>query len=158
MKDCEELFMLHLVAVTKDNWRDVIRLRSADDQLNRQFERFIASNTLSLAQASMEGTWTTRAIYDADVLIGFAMYGFAEELEGYEICRLMIDYTQQGKGYGKKSIELILDELKQIEDCQDVLICFEPENVIAKALYEQVGFHDTGQITHGELVYKLIFK
>ncbi|WP_394188131.1 GNAT family N-acetyltransferase [Paenisporosarcina quisquiliarum] len=150
--------MLRLVEITKDNWRDVIRLRSAEDEVNRQFERFIASNTVSLAQASIEGTWTTRAIYHDDQLIGFAMYGYAEELGGYEICRLMIDYTQQGKGYGKQSIALILDELKKIEDCKDVLICFEPENEIAKALYEQVGFDNTGQITHGELVYKLSFE
>lgn len=73
--------MLHLVEVTKDNWRDVIRLRSAEDEVNRQFERFIASNTVSLAQASIEGTWTTRAIYNDDQLIGLLCMGMPKNWE-----------------------------------------------------------------------------
>lgn len=153
--------MLSLREVDKENWIDVIRLSSGEDQQNRIFEQTIASNCLSIAQASLDDHWTIRAMYDADTLIGFTMYGFSEELDGYELCRFMIDYRYQGKGYGKAGLEMVVKEMKREFACDEILICFQPDNLKAKNLYEGFGFENTGKTVEGnveELVYRYGFK
>ena len=153
--------MITLKAVTKQNWLDIVRLSSAEDQQNRVFEKTIASNCLSLAQASIEENWTVRAIYQGDTPIGFAMYGYSNELSGYEICRIMIDYKFQGNGYGKQALLLVIQEMVNQFHCEEILICFVPENEKAKQLYLSVGFKDTGNVikaVEDELIYSIKVK
>lgn len=153
--------LLKLQEINKDNWINVILLCSGEDQQNRIFEKTIASNCLSIAQASIDDQWITRAIYDEDQLIGFTMYGHSDELKGYELCRLMIDYHFQGKGYGKTALELIVEEMKKQTTDSKILVCFQPDNEHAKKLYERFGFKDTGRTIKGnvdELVYSFTFE
>ncbi|WP_307307463.1 GNAT family N-acetyltransferase [Neobacillus driksii] len=60
---------------------------------------------------SIEENWTVKAIYQNDMPIGFTMYGYSDELAGYEICRIMIDYKFQGNGFGKKALLLVIKEM-----------------------------------------------
>jgi len=153
--------MITLKAVTKQNWLDIVRLSSAEDQQNRVFEKTIASNCLSLAQASIEENWAVRAIYQGDTPIGFAMYGYSNELSGYEICRIMIDYKFQGNGYGKQALLFVIQEMVNQFHCEEILICFVPENEKAKQLYLSVGFKDTGNVikaVEDELIYSIKVK
>lgn len=153
--------MITLKEVSKQNWLDIIRLSSAEDQRNKVFEKTIASNCLSLAQASMEENWTVKAIYQKDTPIGFTMYGYSEELSGYEICRIMIDYKFQGNGYGRQSLLLVLKEMVNQFNCDEIFITFVPENEIAKQLYLSVGFKDTGNVIkalENELIFSLKVK
>ena len=41
------------------------------------------------------------------------------------------------------------------EEHQRIYISFEPENAIAKALYESLGFVPDGRVLYGEVVYYL---
>jgi diamine N-acetyltransferase len=153
--------MITLKAVTKQNWLDIVRLSSAEDQQNRVFEKTIASNCLSLAQASIEENWTVKAIYHGDTPIGFTMYGYSDELSGYEICRIMIDYKFQGNGYGKQALLLVIKEMVNQFKCEEIFICFVPENEKAKQLYLSVGFKDTGKVikaVEDELIYSIKVK
>lgn len=151
--------MITLKEVNKHNWLDIIRLSSAEDQQNRVFEKTIASNCLSLAQASIEENWTVKAIYQSDTPIGFTMYGYSEELNGYEICRIMIDYKFQGNGYGMEALLLIIKEMVNQFKCDEIFITFVPENEKAKQLYLSVGFKDTGRVIKAvddELIYSFL--
>jgi diamine N-acetyltransferase len=150
--------MITLEEVNKQNWLDIIRLSSAEDQQNRVFEKTIASNCLSLAQASIEENWTAKAIYQNDTPIGFTMYGYSDELSGYEICRIMIDYKFQGNGYGKQALLLVIKEMVTQFNCDEIFITFVPENEIAKQLYLSVGFKDTAKVikaVEDELTYSI---
>ncbi|WP_045518988.1 GNAT family N-acetyltransferase [Neobacillus niacini] len=138
--------MITLKEVNKQNWLDIIRLSSAQDQQNRVFEKTIASNCLSLAQASIEENWRVKAIYHVDTPIGFTMYGYSDELAGHEICRIMIDYKFQGNGYGKQALLLVIKEMVNQYNCDEIFITFVPENEKAKQLYLSVGFKDTGRV------------
>lgn len=153
--------MITLKDVNKQNWIDIVRLSSAEDQRNRVFEKTIASNCLSLAQASIEENWTVKAIYLNDRPIGFTMYGYSDELSGYEICRIMIDYKFQGNGYGKQALLLVIKEMVNQFHCDEIFITFVPENEIAKQLYLSVGFKDTGKVikaVEDELIFSIISK
>ncbi|MFS0775003.1 GNAT family protein [Neobacillus sp. 3P2-tot-E-2] len=150
--------MITLNEVTKQNWLDIVRLSSAEDQRNKVFEKTIASNCLSLAQASIEENWTVKAIYQNDTPIGFTMYGYSEELAGYEICRIMIDYKFHGNGYGKQALLLIIKEMVNQFNCNEIFITIVPENEIAKQLYLSVGFKDTGKVikaVEDELIFSI---
>ena len=150
--------MITLKEVNKQNWLDIIRLSSAEDQQNRVFEKTIASNCLSLAQASIEENWTVKAIYQNDTPVGFTMYGYSEELSGYEICRIMIDYKFQGNGYGREALLLVIKEMVNQFKCDEIFITFVPENEKAKQLYLSVGFKDTGRAIKAvddELIYSI---
>lgn len=150
--------MITLKDVNKQNWIDIVRLSSAEDQQNRVFEKTIASNCLSLAQASIEENWTVKAVYLNDKPIGFTMYGYSDELSGYEICRIMIDYKFQGNGYGKQALLLVIKEMVNQFHCDEIFITFVPENEIAKQLYRSVGFKDTGKVikaVEDELIFSI---
>lgn len=141
--------------ITEENWEECIFLTTNKDGKATLVEEFVASNGLSMVQSTMEKGWTIKAAYDNETMVGFTMYGYNHIDKFYEICRLMIDHKYQNKGYGRKTLLKVIDEMKQIEDCKDIMISFDPKNSIAKNLYMELGFKDTGRVLYDELVYSL---
>ena len=69
----------------------------------------------------------------------------------------MIDKRYQNKGYGKKAMQLALDYIKTFP-CGKAEYCwlsYEPENQVAKKLYESFGFEETGDMDGEEIIAKL---
>ncbi len=139
--------------VTKDNWRELIKLQVREDQ-----KHFVASNLYSIAQAQFgdeyEGHWNLHpfGIYDGSVSVGFLMYGlnFEHPKQQAFIQRLMVDEKFQGKGYGKFGMEWMLELFRADERIKEVGISYEPENEGARKLYASLGFAETGEIVDGE--------
>jgi diamine N-acetyltransferase len=142
--------------VTKDNWRDLIRLQVRDDQKN-----FVAPNVNSIAESQFGydeaeyGHWDFHpfGIYDdADNPVGFLMYGlnFAHPKRQAFIIRLMVDDKFQGKGYGRFAMEKMIEIFRGDERIKDVGISYEPENEIARKLYASLGFVEPGEMVEGE--------
>lgn len=146
---------MQLVEITKENWGAVIMLTTNQDGRHTLGEEFVASNAYSLLQAAYEGGWTVKAIEEAGALVGFAMYGFCEEVDGYELCRFMIDFKHQRKGYGKKALKLVVETIRQQYACNMLYLSVEPENTRAINLYQRFGFAPTGDVLEGEAVYCL---
>jgi diamine N-acetyltransferase len=146
---------MKLIDITKDNWLDVLFLTTNSDDMPTLCEEFVASNALSMVQAQFERTWTTKAIEHEGQLVGFTMYGYNEDLHVYEICRIMIDRKYQGKGLGTQAVQLVLDEMKAIEDCKEIYVSTDPGNTRSKHIYEKLGFVNTGRMVEGEELYRL---
>ena len=144
--------------VTKDNWRELIRLKVRDDQTH-----FVASNLYSIAEAQFgddyEGHWDLYpfGIFDGDTPVGFLMYGYNFEHPKQQafIIRLMVDEKHQGKGYGRFGMQKMLEIFRAEERIQGVGISYEPENDFARKLYASLGFVETGEIVGGEVVASL---
>ena len=149
---------IYLKDIDDQNWEQCIMLTTNKEGKHFICEEFVASNALSIAQSKIQKGWITKAIYDEDIMIGFTMYGFCYEHSFYEICRLMIDYKYQGKGYGRKALGKVIEEMKSFKDCNEVFLSFDPENKIGKKLYESFNFKATGRIIDGELLYSLSLK
>lgn len=143
--------------VTKANWQACVGLRLAPEQ-----EHFVASNAYSLAESKFMPTFVPQAIYapagpdDAEIVVGFAMYGYYPDGAPplglrYWIFRLMIASEYQGHGYGTAAMREILARLEADRACNDVLIGYEPDNVVARALYARLGFEEQGMTPWGEL-------
>ncbi len=146
---------IYLKEIDENNLLECVLLSTNKDGKNFVFEEFVASNAFSIAQAKVQKGWTVKAIYDDDLMIGFAMYGYCYEYDFYEICRFMIDHKYQGKGYGRRALVKIIEEMKENEECKDIYISFDPKNNIARSLYESLGFKDTGKVLEEELLFKL---
>lgn len=117
----------------------------------------MASNAVSLAEAYVFPSAVPLAIYSGDELVGFTMYGYDDDDGYYWIARLMIDRRHQRKGYARAAMEQVMERLRADPDCPCVQIGWQPENVAAGELYEQLGFRRTGQIIEGEVVARLDF-
>ena len=139
--------------VTKDNWKELIRLKVRDDQTH-----FVASNLYSIAEAQFgddyEGQWDLHpyGIYDGDTPVGFLMYGYNfEHLDQQAfIFRLMVADQFQGKGYGRFGMEKMLEIFRADERIRTVGISYEPENEVARKLYAGLGFIETGKMLGDE--------
>lgn len=142
--------MIVLKEIDRHNFFDVIKLKVSDEQT-----KFVATNMFSLAQAKAFPECECLAIYHHDELVGFTMYCMDHEDQEYWIYRLMIDAKYQSKGYGKAAMEFVIKKIKEDTQHRVIYISFEPENVWAQQLYEQLGFIADGRVIDGEVVYKL---
>ena len=141
--------------VTRDNWRQLIRLQVREDQ-----RHFVASNLYSIAESQFgddfEGHWDLHpfGIFDdGDEPVGFLMYGFNFEHPKQQafIQRLMVDEKFQGKGYGRFAMQKVLEFFRADERIREVGISYEPENKAARKLYASLGFSETGRMMEDEM-------
>jgi diamine N-acetyltransferase len=140
---------ISLREVTNENWRAIVRLEPGGDQ------QFVAANVYSLAEARVNPDWTPLAIYVDDEPVGFLMYGQDPDDGQFWIIRMMVDAAQQGNGYGRAALHLVLDRLRAEPGCDSVMIGWVPENVVAGRLYESFGFRKLDDMVDGEIVARL---
>ena len=150
--------MVHLEELNKYNVWDVIELTVKKEQ-----ESYIAGNEWSLVHAYV-GNKTKGAVYpfgifDDDKAVGFLMIAYdygevcndpdAPEISknNYFLWRLMIDQEEQGKGYGKKAVELALEFVKTFPHgrADYCWLCYDKNNEVARKLYLSMGFQEIGE-------------
>ena len=112
--------MIELKEITYDNLKAVIKL---SDTLSEQDKKHVAPNVVSLAEAYLnyDIAWP-RAIVVDDVVVGFVMLGLdnyiAEEKDWpvYFLWRFMMGTEYQGKGYGKQTLDLLVQKCKKKQE------------------------------------------
>lgn len=145
--------MLHLVDINEDNWRLPLKVR--EDQVT-----YVSSPEKLLARAYAYRNLGSRAfyIYDGDIPVGMGLYHDCEALKSYDLSQLFIDERYQGKGYGKASVRLVLDEMKQEGKYDKVVLCYIEGNDAAYNLYRAFGFAQTGVRDGNEIAMSLELK
>ena len=155
--------MLKLKKINRKNVGEILKLEVFDNQ-----KRFVAPNNISIIEAYLaiveNGHVFTFGIYNDDAPVGFLMIGFDVNSDdadapkiakgNYNIWRLMIDKTFQGKGFGKKAIELALEFINTFP-CGTAKYCwlsYENDNYVARQLYQSVGFVETDEKDGEEIV------
>ena len=148
--------MPELRPVTKDNWLELSRLKVAEGQGD-----FVAPNVYSIAEAQFGaedeiGRWNLYplGVYEEGKPVGLILYGlnYAHPDTQGLIMRLMVDEKFQGQGYGRFAMQAVLDIFRADGNVKAVVISYLPENVGAKNLYASLGFVETGEVFHAELV------
>lgn len=142
---------LHFEPINQANRREAEELQTLPGQAG-----FIESVSECMAEADERKEWKPVGIYDGDLLVGFAMYGYFGDLqpeEGLWLDRLLIDGRYQGKGYGKSAAMGLLERLRQEYGNKQVYLSVYGSNVAAISLYEQLGFRFNGKLdTKGEKI------
>ncbi len=142
-----------IVPVTRDNWRAMLELTVAPEQ-----QRFVAASVpiaaIVLAKAYVGPgalAWRPYAICERDVPVG--MVAVASEdgsADRYWIYHFFIDRAHQGRGLGTQAMEALLALIRREHPgCREVSLTVHPDNRVARALYERLGFAPTGgQVDH----------
>lgn len=128
---------------------------------------FVATNVESLLEAyvtiTSDGVALPFGLYEKETLVGFIMIGYGTTGDGdepaiaadnYCIWRLMIDQNFQGQGFGKKALDAAIAYIKT-QPCGKATYCwlsYEPENTVAKHLYNSYGFQENGELCDDEIV------
>ena len=155
--------MLRLEKVNAHNVWDLLKLKVAEHQRS-----FVSANDRSVIEAYTtivaNGYVFPFGIYDEETPVGFLMIGFGTDddwddapavaADNYNLWRLMIDEKYQKKGYGREAVRLALEFIKAFP-CGEAECCwlsYEPENEVARRLYQSFGFEETGEMDCDELI------
>jgi diamine N-acetyltransferase len=96
------------------------------------------------------------AIRAGDALVGFFVFRRdPRDPRCWWLAWFMMDRRQQGKGYGKAALRLILAHLARREGCRRIRLQVTPGNDMARRLYLLNGFAGTGLSVEGDDVLEL---
>lgn len=137
--------------IDKSNYNICINLKVGDHQKD-----YVASNAISLVQAFYEEELYPIGIYNDEEMVGFILYDYDKELEGWSFSRFMIDINHQNKGYGSKALEKFLEFFHNKYEEENLYTSVEIDNEVAIKLYEKYGFNkkDSFEYKIGNTVYK----
>jgi len=141
---------IYLVELTKDNWERVAALTVNPDQ-----EGFVAPNLKTIAETRFYPDVMCRVIMRGSDSIGLAAYGIDTDDNNWWLFRFMIAGSEQGKGYGRQALTLLIDEWHATPGCHFVLLGYEPENGAAEHLYASMGFVPGEVASWGERIARL---
>ena len=137
--------------VTAETFSDVIDLSVSEAQ-----KRFVAPNVYSLAQAYVNPEAWVRAIYADETPVGFLMLADEPDEPEYFLWRFMIDERYQGRGYGRRAAELLVDYVRTRPGATELLVSYEQGEGGPEPFYRRLGFEPTGEVIDGEMVAKLV--
>ncbi len=137
---------VELVPLHRLNWEEVVRLEVAPEQ-----QRFIPSNLYSIAQSRFEKNSLLYAIRAEGKTVGFAMLLLSDNV--CWIARLMIDKHFQGRGYGYKALQQILQQMHHKARIHEVRVVVAKENNRAIAFFEKCGFFLKDELDDNEYIY-----
>jgi diamine N-acetyltransferase len=138
--------------ITEETVEEIINLSKTLSEAQR---KMVADNAKSIAQAHFSKHAWFRAIYADETPVGFIMlYDNPEEPE-YFLWRLMIAGPHQGKGYGRKAIELLLDYVRARPGAKELITSCEQGETSPEGFYRRLGFERNGQMYGDEVGLRL---
>jgi len=138
--------------ITFETVRDICNLSNT---LSDRQKKMVAPNAVSIAQAHFNDKAWFRAIYAEDAPVGFVMIYDDPDKGDYFLWRLMIAGPQQGKGYGRRAMEQVIEYVRSRPGAESLGASYVPTEGGPKDFYRKLGFEPTGEIDHGEVVVKL---
>ena len=136
--------------ITRDTVNSILNLRVTKEQ-----EQFVASNAVSIAQAHFSEDAWFRAIYANDTPVGFLMLSDQPDKGEYFLWRFMVDAQYQGKGYGRRALELLIEYVQTQPNAKELFLSHVPGTGSPEGFYRKLGFEHTGEKAGEELVMKL---
>jgi diamine N-acetyltransferase len=136
--------------VTGETVRAICALAVAPGQ-----EGFVAANSVSIAEAYFEPKAWFRAIYADDEPFGFGMLYDDPDTPEYFLWRLMIDGRHQGRGYGRRALDLLVDYVRSRPGASQLGSSYVPGDTGPGGFYRRYGFEETGELNEGQVVIRL---
>ena len=154
---------MHEVKLVEMNMENLVKVCKLSDTLTPEQQKCVAPNVYSVAQAHFapDHAWF-RAIYLDEEPIGFIMVDIKlddddipqEEKPSVMLWRFMIAKDYQGKGYGKKALDIVTDKFRKEGNKYFYTSCVLGE-VSPYQFYLNYGFVDTGEMDDEEEILKL---
>lgn len=148
--------MINLRKITEENFIDAFNLKLAQGQ-----EGFVSHPIRSLAQAYVyREQCQPFGIYEGDTMVGYVMVIYDYDIPEYDIWHMMIDESNQGRGYGSAALERVLDYIKTkpFGLSNRVALTCNQDNSQALNLYKSKGFTETGAVDGDEIELSLMMQ
>lgn len=136
--------------ITGETVRAICALEVAPEQRG-----FVAPNAISIAQAHFEPKAWFRAVYADDEPVGFVMLFEDAEKSEYFLWRLMVDAAHQGKGYGRRTLDLVVERVRGLPGATELFTSYVPGDAGPRDFYLRYGFAETGETEGVERVIRL---
>ncbi len=138
--------VVELREVTRETVREICALDVDPAQ-----RRLVAPNAVSLAEAMFAPHAWFRAIYADDVPVGFTLLSLDQEAEEYYLWRLMVADGRQGRGYGRRALELVAEHVRGLPGGRNLLTSWVAGPGGAEGFYRSLGFELTGELDGDEV-------
>lgn len=152
--------MTETVTLREITEKSVRPICALSDTLSPSHKKMVADNAISIAEAHFSPHAWFRAIYADETPVGFIMIyiGPEDEEQGkldtvYFLWRLMVAEPHQGKGYGRRAVELLMEKIKAEGATELLVSCGEGEGS-PEGFYRTLGFERTGEVLDDEVVMK----
>lgn len=142
----DQTHLVQLVEVDRDNWRAVVDVTPNPDQ-----EEFVAPVSRYLCLCHYEDDWNPLAIEAEGSIVGHVMWAVDEDEGSVWLGGLVIDAASQGKGFGRGAVLAFLDRFTDNGKI-NVALSYMQQNTIARNLYLDIGFVETGETAGDEVV------
>jgi len=136
--------------VTSANLSAILNLSVSEGQ-----QGLVASNAKSIAEAHYEEDAWFRAIYADETPVGFVMLSDVPAKAEYFLWRMMVDAARQGKGYGRRAVELVVEHVRTRPGATELFTSHVKKEGNAGKFYRKLSFAYTGEEYDGELIMKL---
>lgn len=140
---------VQLVPIDAANWRDVAAVASRPDQ-----KAFVAPTMYYLCLAHYGGEWNSLAVLRDGSVVGHVMWAIDEEDNSTWLGGVVIDSAAQSQGVGRAAVLSFIDRLS-LNGRSNLALSYAPDNTIAKHLYSDLGFVETGEMAEDEIVARL---
>ena len=140
---------VRLIQINEDNFIDAFNLKLEEEQ-----ELFVSHPIRSLAQAYVYYKQCTPfGIYDEDKIVGYVMVIYDYDIPEYDIWHMMIDKSEQGKGYGKIALQKVIDYIREkpFGNSDRIALTCNKRNQVALKIYKEAGFEPTGNSDGDEI-------
>lgn len=145
--------MIHLRKITEENFIDAFNLKLAPEQ-----ECFVSHPIRSLAQAYVyREQCQPFGIYEGDTMVGYVMVIYDYDIPEYDIWHMMIDKSNQRRGYGKVALDRVLDYIKTkpFGSSNRIALTCNRNNIQALNLYKSRSFIETRAVDEDEIELSL---
>ena len=140
--------MVSLREVTGETVRDICRLSNT---LTPPQNHMVAPNAVSIAEAHFEPHAWFRAIYADETPVGFIMLYDAPEDPVYFLWRLMVAAPHQGKGFGRKAVEMLIERVRTRPGATELLVSCHEGDDGPEGFYRKLGFRRNGKMYDDEV-------
>lgn len=138
--------------ITEETVVEICRL---SDTLTEPQDHMVAPNALSIAQAHFSQYAWFRAIYADETPVGFIMLSDDPDEQEYFLWRLMVAKPHQGKGFGRRAVELLIEHVKTRPGAKELLTSCGQGEGSPEGFYRRLGFKRNGKIIGDEVVLSL---
>ena len=151
----DEQEMEVVVSLREITGETVLQICGLSNTLLEEQHKMVAPNAISIAQAHFSETAWFRAIYAGEEPVGFIMLADNAKEQSYYLWRFMIAGPHQGKGYGIRALELVIEYVKTRPGAKELLASYVPMEGGPEGFYRKLGFEPTGEVHGGEVVTRL---
>ena len=136
--------------VSRANWRDIAKLEVTAAQ-----REFVAEPCYYLALCHYDNKWQPLAIYLDERVIGFLMWAVDPADGSCWLGGIFVDHSYQRRGYGRQAVQAAIAMLAEERGYQYFALSYQPANIVAKHLYDTLGFTEMDEWEDDEVVARL---